>query len=135
MNIVETAVNHGSFKTLVAAVRAADLLTTLTSEGPFTVFAPLDDAFAELPEGTVETLIKPENGQQLTSILTYHVLLGKIMSTDLSDGMKAATVNGEEVTVHLKEGKVFINDAQVVLADVETDNGVIHAVNKVIMPA
>ncbi len=135
MNTVETAVNHGSFKTLVAAVRAADLLTTLTSEGPFTVFAPLDDAFAELPEGTVETLVKPENGQQLTSILTYHVLLGKIMSTDLSDGMKAATVNGEEVTVHLKEGKVFINDAQVVLADVETDNGVIHAVNKVIMPA
>jgi uncharacterized surface protein with fasciclin (FAS1) repeats len=135
MNIVETAVNHGSFETLVAAVRAADLLTTLTSEGPFTVFAPLDEAFAELPEGTVETLIKPENGQQLTSILTYHVLLGKIMSTDLSDGMKAATVNGAEVTVHLKEGKVFINDAQVVLADVETDNGVIHAVNKVIMPA
>ncbi|MFT5646034.1 MAG: putative surface protein with fasciclin (FAS1) repeats [Aureispira sp.] len=135
MNIVETAVNHGSFETLVAAVRAADLLTTLTSEGPFTVFAPLDEAFAELPEGTVETLIKPENGQQLTSILTYHVLLGKIMSTDLSDGMKAATVNGEEVTIHLKEGKVFINDAQVVLADVETDNGVIHAVNKVIMPA
>jgi uncharacterized surface protein with fasciclin (FAS1) repeats len=135
MNIVETAVNHGSFETLVAAVRAADLLTTLTSEGPFTVFAPLDEAFAELPEGTVETLIKPENGQQLTSILTYHVLLGKIMSTDLSDGMKAATVNGAEVTIHLKEGKVFINDAQVVLADVETDNGVIHAVNKVIMPA
>ena len=135
MNIVETAVNHGSFKTLVAAVTAADLVSTLTSEGPFTVFAPLDEAFAELPEGTVETLVKPENGQQLTSILTYHVLLGKIMSTDLSDGMKAATVNGEEVTVHLKEGKVFINDAQVVLADVETDNGVIHAVNKVIMPA
>ena len=135
MNIVETAVNHGSFETLVAAVRAADLLTTLTSEGPFTVFAPLDEAFAELPEGTVETLIKPENGQQLTSILTYHVLLGKIMSTDLSDGMKAATVNGEEVTIHLKEGKVFINDAQVVLADVLTDNGVIHEVNKVIMPA
>jgi uncharacterized surface protein with fasciclin (FAS1) repeats len=135
MNIVETAVNHGSFKTLVAAVTAADLVSTLTSEGPFTVFAPLDDAFAELPEGTVETLVKPENKQQLTSILTYHVLVGKIMSTDLSDGMKAATVNGEEVTIHLKEGKVFINDAEVVLADVETDNGVIHAVNKVIMPA
>ncbi len=135
MNIVETAVNHGSFKTLVAAVTAADLVSTLTSEGPFTVFAPLDEAFAELPEGTVETLVKPENGRQLTSILTYHVLAGKIMSTDLSDGMKATTVNGEEVTVHLKEGKVFINDAQVVLADVETDNGVIHAVNKVIMPA
>ncbi len=135
MNIVETAVNHGSFKTLVAAVTAADLVGTLSSEGPFTVFAPLDDAFGELPEGTVDTLVKPENKDQLTSILTYHVLAGKVLSTDLSDGMKATTVNGEEVTVHLKEGKVFINDAQVVLADVETDNGVIHAVNKVIMPA
>jgi uncharacterized surface protein with fasciclin (FAS1) repeats len=135
MNIVETAVNHGSFKTLVTAVTAADLVSTLTSAGPFTVFAPLDDAFAELPEGTVETLVKPENKQQLTSILTYHVLVGKIMSTDLSDGMKATTVNGEQVTVHLKEGKVFINDAEVVLANVTTDNGVIHAVNKVIMPA
>jgi uncharacterized surface protein with fasciclin (FAS1) repeats len=123
MNIVETAANHGSFKTLVAAVTATDLVGTLTAEGPFTVFAPLDEAFAELPEGTLETLVKPKNGQQLTSILTYHVLAGKIMSTDLSDGMKAATVNGEEVTIHLKEGKVFINDAQVVLADVETDNG------------
>jgi uncharacterized surface protein with fasciclin (FAS1) repeats len=135
MNIVETAVNHGSFKTLVAAVTAADLVSTLSSEGPFTVFAPLDDAFGELPEGTVETLVKPENKEQLASILTYHVLAGKILSTDLSDGMKATTVNGQEVTVHLKEGKVFINDSEVVLADVTTDNGVIHAVNKVIMPA
>jgi uncharacterized surface protein with fasciclin (FAS1) repeats len=135
MNIVETAVNHGSFKTLVTAVTAADLVETLTSEGPFTVFAPMDDAFGKLPEGTVETLVKPENKEQLTSILTYHVLAGKIMSTDLSDGMKAKTVNGKEVTVHLKEGKVFINDAEVVLADVETDNGIIHAVDKVIMPA
>jgi uncharacterized surface protein with fasciclin (FAS1) repeats len=135
MNIVETAVNHGSFKTLVAAVTAADLVGTLSSEGPFTVFAPLDDAFGELPEGTVDTLVKPENKEQLSSILTYHVLAGKVLSTDLSDGMKATTVNGQEVTVHLKEGKVFINDAEVVLADVLTDNGVIHAVNKVIMPA
>jgi uncharacterized surface protein with fasciclin (FAS1) repeats len=135
MNIVETAVNHGSFKTLVAAVTAADLVSTLSSEGPFTVFAPLDDAFGELPEGTVETLVKPENKEQLASILTYHVLAGKILSTDLSDGMKATTVNGQEVTVHLKEGKVFINDSEVVLADVTTDNGVIHAVNKVLMPA
>jgi uncharacterized surface protein with fasciclin (FAS1) repeats len=135
MNIVETAVNHGSFKTLVTAVKAADLVETLTSEGPFTVFAPMDDAFGKLPEGTVETLVKPENKEQLTSILTYHVLAGKIMSTDLSDGMKAKTVNGKEVTVHLKEGKVFINDAEVVVADVETDNGIIHAVNNVIMPA
>jgi uncharacterized surface protein with fasciclin (FAS1) repeats len=98
------------------------------------VFAPLDDAFGELPEGTVDTLVKPENKEQLSSILTYHVP-GKVLSTDLSDGMKATTVNGQEVTVHLKEGKVFINDAEVVLADVLTDNGVIHAVNKVIMPA
>jgi uncharacterized surface protein with fasciclin (FAS1) repeats len=135
MNIVETAVNHGSFKTLVAAVTAADLVGTLSSEGPFTVFAPLDDAFGELPEGTVDTLVKPENKEQLSSILTYHVLAGKVLSTDLSDGMKATTVNGQEVTVHLKEGKVFINDAEVVLADVLTDNGVIHAVNKVIMAA
>jgi uncharacterized surface protein with fasciclin (FAS1) repeats len=95
------------------------------------VFAPTDDAFGKLPDGIVNALIKPENKEDLTSILTYHVLVGKIMSTDLSDGMKA---NGNEVTVHLKEGKVFINDAEVVLADV-TDNGVIHAVNKVIMPA
>jgi uncharacterized surface protein with fasciclin (FAS1) repeats len=135
MNIVETAVNNGSFKTLVAAVKAADLVGTLTSEGPFTVFAPMDDAFGKLPEGTVDTLVKPENKEKLTSILTYHVIMGKIMSTDLSDGMKAKTVNGKEVTIHLKEGKVFINDAEVVLADVKTNNGIIHAINKVIMPA
>jgi uncharacterized surface protein with fasciclin (FAS1) repeats len=135
MNIVETAVNNGSFKTLVAAVKAADLVGTLTSQGPFTVFAPMDDAFGKLPEGTVDTLVKPENKEKLTSILTYHVIMGKIMSTDLSDGMKAKTVNGKEVTIHLKDGKVFINDAEVVLADVKTDNGIIHAINKVIMPA
>lgn len=135
MNIVETAVNHGSFKTLVAAVTAAGLVETLKSDGPFTVFAPLDDAFNALPDGTVDTLIKPENKEKLTGILTYHVLAGKIMSTDLEDGMKAKTVNGQEVTVHLKGGKVFINDAEVVVADVETDNGVIHAINKVIMPS
>jgi uncharacterized surface protein with fasciclin (FAS1) repeats len=135
MNIAETVVNHGSCETLAAAVTAADLVDTLSSEGPLTVFAPIDDAFGKLPEGSVEKLLKTENKEQLTSILTYHVLAGKIMSTDLSDGMKAKTVNGKEVTVHLKEGKVFINDAEVVLADVETDNGIIHAVDKVIMPA
>ena len=135
MNIVETAVNHGSFKTLVAAVTAADLVETLKSDGPFTVFAPLDDAFNALPDGTVDTLIKPENKEKLTGILTYHVLAGKVMSTDLEDGMKAKTVNGQEVTVHLKDGKVFINNAEVVVADVETDNGVIHAINKVMMPS
>jgi uncharacterized surface protein with fasciclin (FAS1) repeats len=135
MNIVETAVSNGSFKTLVAAVTAAGLVETLSSAGPFTVFAPVDEAFAALPAGTVESLVKPENKEQLTGILTYHVLAGKVMSTDLTDGMTAKTVNGEEITIHLTDGKVLINDAEVVIADVETDNGVIHAVNKVIMPS
>jgi len=135
MNIVETAVNHGSFKTLVAAVTAAELVETLSGKGPFTVFAPLDEAFAALPAGTVDSLVQPENKAKLQSILTYHVVAGKVLSTDLTDGMKAKTVNGAEITIHLKDGKVFINDAEVVVADVQTDNGVIHAINKVIMPA
>jgi uncharacterized surface protein with fasciclin (FAS1) repeats len=135
MNIVETAVANGSFKTLVAAVTAAELVETLSGTGPFTVFAPLDDAFAALPAGTVESLVKPENKAQLTGILTYHVVAGKVMSTDLTDGMKAKTVNGAEITIHLKDGKVMIDDAEVVTADVATDNGVIHVINKVIMPA
>lgn len=135
MNIVETAVANGSFKTLVAAVTAAELVDTLSGEGPFTVFAPVDDAFAELPEGTVDSLVKPENKDQLIGILTYHVIAGKVLSTDLTDGMKATTVNGQVVTIHLKDGKVFVNDAEVVIADVETSNGVVHAINKVIMPS
>ncbi len=134
MNIVETAVANGSFKTLVAAVIAADLATTLSGTGPFTVFAPVDSAFDALPSGTVETLVKPENKDQLSGILTYHVIAGKVMSSDLTDGMTAETVNGQEVTIHLKDGKVYVNDAEVVIADVETSNGVVHAINKVIMP-
>jgi uncharacterized surface protein with fasciclin (FAS1) repeats len=134
MNIVETAVANGSFKTLVAAVTAADLAATLSGVGPFTVFAPVDAAFEALPAGTVETLVMPENKDQLTGILTYHVIAGKVMSGDLTDGMKAETVNGQEVTIHLKDGKVFVNDAEVVIADVETSNGIVHAINKVIMP-
>jgi uncharacterized surface protein with fasciclin (FAS1) repeats len=134
MNIVETAIANGSFKTLVAAVTAADLAATLSGVGPFTVFAPVDAAFEALPAGTVETLVMPENKDQLTGILTYHVIAGKVMSGDLTDGMKAETVNGQEVTIHLKDGKVFVNDAEVVIADVETSNGVVHAINKVIMP-
>ncbi len=135
MNIVETAVANGSFKTLVAAVTAADLVSTLSGEGPFTVFAPVDEAFAALPEGTVESLVQPENAEKLSGILTYHVIAGKVMSTDLTDGMKAATVNGQEVTIHLTDGKVFVNDAEVVIADVETSNGVVHAINKVMLPS
>jgi uncharacterized surface protein with fasciclin (FAS1) repeats len=135
MNIVETAVANGSFKTLVAAVTAAELVETLSGAGPFTVFAPVDDAFAALPAGTVESLILPENKAQLDGILTYHVVAGKVMSGDLSDGMVAATVNGGNITIHIQDGKVLINDAEVVIADVETDNGVIHVINKVILPA
>lgn len=135
MNIVETAVANGSFNTLVAAVTAADLGATLSSEGPFTVFAPTDEAFAALPAGTCESLLLPENKEKLAGILTYHVVAGKVLSGDLSDGMKAKTVNGGEITIKLADGKVLINDAEVVTADVETSNGVIHVINKVILPA
>ncbi|WP_377186193.1 fasciclin domain-containing protein [Ruegeria meonggei] len=132
-DIVDTAVNAGSFETLVAAVQAAELVGTLKGEGPFTVFAPTDEAFAALPEGTVETLLKPENKDQLVAILTYHVVPGKVMSGDLSDDMTAATVQGGDVTIDLDNG-VMVNDANVVQADIETSNGVIHVIDKVILP-
>ncbi len=133
-DIVDTAVGAGTFGTLVAAVQAAGLVDTLKGEGPFTVFAPTDEAFAALPEGTVESLLLPENKDQLVAILTYHVVAGKVMSTDLVDDMKAATVQGGEITVDLSNG-VMINDANVVTADIEADNGVIHVIDKVILPA
>lgn len=132
-DIVDTAVAAGSFGTLVAAVQAAGLVDTLKGEGPFTVFAPTDEAFAALPEGTVETLLKPENKDQLVAILTYHVVAGKVMSTDLSNGMMAATVQGGEVKI-MTEGGVKVNDANVVQADIETSNGVIHVIDAVILP-
>jgi uncharacterized surface protein with fasciclin (FAS1) repeats len=130
-DIVDTAVDAGSFTTLVAAVEAAGLVDTLKGEGPFTVFAPTDDAFAALPEGTVEGLLADPDA--LASILTYHVVAGKVMSTDLSDGMTAATVNGADVTIKT-EGGVMVNDAAVTAADVEASNGVIHVIDKVILP-
>jgi len=133
MNIVETAVGAGSFTTLVAAVEAAGLVETLSGEGPFTVFAPTDDAFAALPEGTVESLLQPENRDQLVAILTYHVVPGAVMSGDLSDGMTATTVQGGHQTVDLDDG-VKINDATVTTADIEATNGVIHVVDSVILP-
>jgi uncharacterized surface protein with fasciclin (FAS1) repeats len=133
-DIVDTAVEAGSFNTLVAAVGAAGLVETLKGDGPFTVFAPTDEAFAALPEGTVDTLLKPENKDQLVAILTYHVVPGKVMSGDLADGMTAATVQGGDVTI-ATEGGVMVNDANVVTADVEASNGVIHVIDKVIMPA
>jgi uncharacterized surface protein with fasciclin (FAS1) repeats len=131
MDIVDTAINAGSFTTLVAAVQAAGLVDTLKGEGPFTVFAPTDEAFAALPEGTVEGLLA--DPEALAKILTYHVIAGKVMSTDLSDGMTAATVNGGEVTITTMGG-VKINGANVLSADIETSNGVIHVIDQVILP-
>ena len=130
-DIVDTAVDAGSFTTLVAAVEAAGLVDTLNGEGPFTVFAPTDDAFAALPEGTVEGLLADPDA--LAAILTYHVVAGKVMSTDLSDGMMAATVNGAEITIGT-EGGVTVNGANVVTADIEATNGVIHVIDAVILP-
>lgn len=132
-DIVDTAVGAGSFGTLVAAVQAAGLVETLKGEGPFTVFAPTDDAFAALPAGTVEELLKPENKDQLIAVLTYHVVPGKVMSTDLADDMSAATVQGGMITIDLDNG-VMVNDATVTTADIETSNGVIHVIDKVILP-
>lgn len=133
-DIVDTAASAGSFGTLLAAAEAAGLVDTLKSEGPFTVFAPTDAAFDALPEGTVESLLKPENKDQLAAILTYHVVPGKVMSTDLTDDMEAATVQGASVTIDLDNG-VMVEDATVTTADIETSNGVIHVIDKVILPA
>jgi uncharacterized surface protein with fasciclin (FAS1) repeats len=135
MNIVQTAIANGSFETLVAAVTAAELVETLNGAGPFTVFAPVDAAFTALPEGTVASLLLPENKEQLQGILTYHVVAGQVLSTDLTDGMEATTENGSSLTINLRDGKVFVNDAEVVIADVLTDNGVVHAINTVLIPA
>ncbi|KUJ81731.1 fasciclin domain-containing protein [Ruegeria profundi] len=133
-DIVDTAVSAGSFNTLVAAVQAAGLVDTLKGDGPFTVFAPTDEAFAALPEGTVETLLLPENKDQLVEILTYHVVPAKVMSSDIA-GKRAQvlTVQGDRLSVNAKRG-VKVNDAEVVQADIEASNGVIHVVDAVILP-
>jgi len=133
MDIVETAVSAGSFKTLAAALKAADLVDTLKGNGPFTVFAPTDEAFAKLPAGTLENLLKPENKAKLAAILTYHVVPGKVMAADIKPG-KVKTVNGSEVTLTMEDGKVKVNEAKVVKADVETSNGVIHVIDTVLIP-
>ncbi|MFV1442139.1 MULTISPECIES: fasciclin domain-containing protein [unclassified Phaeobacter] len=132
-DIVDTAAGAGDFSTLIAAVEAAGLVDTLKGDGPFTVFAPTDAAFAALPEGTVEELLKPENKDKLIEILTYHVVPGKVMSGDLVDDMKAATVQGSEITIDLDSG-VMVDEAKVVTADIEAENGVIHVIDTVIMP-
>lgn len=130
-DIVDTAIDAGSFTTLVAAVTAAGLVDTLKGEGPFTVFAPTDEAFAALPEGTVESLLA--DPEALAAILTYHVVAGKVMSTDLSDGMMAKTVNGADITIMTAAG-VMVNEANVTAADIEASNGVIHVIDTVLIP-
>lgn len=132
-DIVDTAVAAGSFKTLVAAVTAADLGEALKGAGPFTVFAPTDDAFAKLPAGTVESLVKPENKAKLTAILTYHVVSGKVMAKDLSDGATPKTLNGETLDVDLSNG-AKVNGSMVTTADIDCTNGVIHVIDTVLMP-
>ena len=133
-DIVETAVAAGSFNTLVAAVQAADLVDTLKSDGPFTVFAPTDEAFAELPEGTVESLLQPENKDKLVAILTYHVVPGKVMSGDvIGQRVSPETVQGRPLAINAKDG-VMVNDARVVAADIEATNGVIHVIDTVLLP-
>jgi len=134
-DIVTTAVEAGSFKTLVAAVQAADLVQTLQGQGPFTVFAPTDDAFANLPAGTVESLLKPENKKLLTSVLTYHVVPGKVTSAEVVKLNAANTVNGQRVDVKVDQGKVLIDQAVVVKADIHCSNGVIHVIDRVIQPS
>lgn len=133
-DIVDTAASAGSFGTLLAAAEAAGLVDTLKGEGPFTVFAPTDEAFAALPEGTVESLLEPENQEQLANILLYHVVPGKVLSTDLTDEMEAPTaLEGQTLTVDLDNG-VAIEGATVVSADIEASNGVIHVIDTVILP-
>jgi len=133
-DIVDTAVAAGSFKTLVAAVQAAGLVETLKGEGPFTVFAPTDEAFAALPAGTVESLLEPANKDKLTAILTYHVIPGKVMSGDIAGkSMSVDTVNGQAISVDATDG-VMINNAMVTSADIDTSNGVIHVIDTVLLP-
>jgi uncharacterized surface protein with fasciclin (FAS1) repeats len=134
-DIVDTAVAAGTFNTLVTAVKAADLVETLKGPGPFTVFAPTDDAFAKLPEGTLDDLLKPENKDQLASILTYHVVAGKVMADDVVGLTSAKTVNGKEVKIAVEHGTVMLDDkARVTQTDIACSNGVIHVIDEVILP-
>ena len=133
-DVVDTAISAGQFKTLATALDAAGLVETLKGPGPFTVFAPTDEAFAKLPAGTVENLLKPENKAQLTAILTYHVVSGKVMAADVVKLKEAKTVNGKIIDVNVVGDKVMTNDATVTKTDIEASNGVIHVIDSVIMP-
>jgi uncharacterized surface protein with fasciclin (FAS1) repeats len=133
-DIVDTAVAAGDFKTLAAALKAAGLVDTLKGAGPFTVFAPTDEAFAKLPAGTVEDLLKPENKQKLVSILTYHVVAGDVMAKDVVKLSEAKTVNGKEVKIMVEGGKVMVDGAIVTKTDIQCSNGVIHVIDSVLLP-
>lgn len=133
-DIVDTAVAAGDFKTLAAALQAAGLVDTLKGAGPFTVFAPTDAAFAKLPAGTVQDLLKPENKQKLIAILTYHVVAGDVTSKQVVKLTEAKTVEGQDVKITTKDGKVMINNADVVKADIQCSNGVIHVIDQVLLP-
>jgi len=134
-DIVDLAVGNKNLSTLVAAVKAAGLVNTLKGNGPFTVFAPTNDAFAALPKGTVENLLKPENKSALVKVLTYHVVAAKAMAGDLKNGKQmVGSVEGEKITVVKKNGKVMVNGAEVIIADVKAKNGVVHVINRVILP-
>lgn len=134
MDIVDTAASAGSFNTLVAAVKAADLVDTLKSDGPFTVFAPTDEAFSKLPAGTLESLLKPENKSKLVSILTYHVVSGKVLAKDVVNLHSAKTVNGKELKIDVSGNKVMVDNATVVKTDIIATNGVIHVIDEVMLP-
>ena len=133
-DIVETAVAAGNFKTLAAALEAAGLVDTLKGDGPFTVFAPTDEAFAKLPAGTVENLLKPENREKLKAVLSYHVVAGKAMAADVVKLKSAKTVQGSTVKIAATGGKVKVDNANVIKTDVSASNGVIHVIDAVIMP-
>jgi uncharacterized surface protein with fasciclin (FAS1) repeats len=133
-DIVTTAVEAGSFKTLAAALKAAGLVETLQGKGPFTVFAPTDEAFAKLPKGTVESLLKPENKERLVAVLTYHVFAGKVDAAKVVTLDSAATVNGQKVSIKVEGGKVKVDQATVVKADIACSNGIIHVIDTVLLP-
>ena len=133
-DIVDTAVAAEGFETLVAAVKAADLVETLKGKGPFTVFAPTDEAFAKLPKGTLESLLKPENKKKLAAILTYHVVAGKVMAADVVKLTEAKTVQGSSAKIKVSGGKVKVDEANVVVTDIACSNGVIHVIDAVILP-
>jgi len=134
-DIVDTAIADGRFTTLVAAVTAAELVDTLKGPGPFTVFAPTDDAFAALPEGTLDELLLPENKQALTDILLYHVVAGNVLAADVVGLNEAETVLGETVSIRVDGDNVFINESRVIITDIMTSNGVIHVIDAVLLPA